>query len=59
MADYIGPQRPRPARLYRLHGKGCHTEGNIVGMDIDHASQKLDFKSLKAISLPTLTTKLA
>ena len=34
-------------------------EGNIVGIDIDHASQKLDLRSLEAISLPALTTKLA
>jgi len=35
------------------------SEGNIVGIDIDHASHKLDLRSLEAISLPTLTTKLA
>jgi uncharacterized protein YuzE len=35
------------------------TEGNIVGIDIDHASQKLDLESLEAISLPALTTRLA
>jgi len=35
------------------------TEGNIVGIDIDHASRKLGLKSLEAISLPALTTKLA
>jgi uncharacterized protein YuzE len=35
------------------------TEGNIVGIDIDHASQKLDLRSLEAISLPAFTTKLA
>ena len=34
------------------------TEGNIVGIDIDHASQKLDLNSLEATSLPPLTTKL-
>ncbi|MFB3923053.1 MAG: DUF2283 domain-containing protein [Terriglobia bacterium] len=34
-------------------------EGNIVGIDIDHASQKLDLKSLETVSLPTLTAKLA
>jgi len=35
------------------------TEGNTAGIDIDHASQKLDLKSLEAISLPAPTTKLA
>jgi uncharacterized protein YuzE len=34
-------------------------EGNIVGLDIDHASQKLDLKTLEAVSLPALATKLA
>jgi uncharacterized protein YuzE len=34
-------------------------EGNIVGLDIDHASQKLDLKTLEAVSLPALTAKLA
>jgi uncharacterized protein YuzE len=33
--------------------------GNIVGLDIDHASQKLDLKSLEAVSLPTLTTRIS
>jgi len=34
-------------------------EGNIVGIDIDHASQKLDLKTLETVSLPALATKLA
>ena len=34
-------------------------EGNIVGIDIDRASQKLDLKTLEAVSLPALATKLA
>jgi uncharacterized protein YuzE len=34
-------------------------EGNIVGIDIDHASQKLDLKTLEAVSLPAVATKLA
>lgn len=34
-------------------------DGNIVGIDIDHASQKLDLKTLEAVSLPALATKLA
>jgi uncharacterized protein YuzE len=34
-------------------------EGNIVGIDIDHASQKLDLKTLEAVSLPALATRLA
>ncbi len=31
-------------------------EGNVVGIDIDHASEKLDLKTLEAISLPQLST---
>jgi len=34
-------------------------EGNVVGIDIDHASQKLDLKTLETIALPALTTKTA
>jgi uncharacterized protein YuzE len=34
-------------------------EGNIVGIDIDHASQKLDLQTLEAVSLPALATRLA
>jgi uncharacterized protein YuzE len=32
-------------------------EGSVVGLDIDHASQKLDLKTLETVSLPTLTAK--
>jgi uncharacterized protein YuzE len=35
------------------------TQGNVVGIDIDHASQKLDLKTLEAVSFPALTAKLA
>jgi uncharacterized protein YuzE len=31
-------------------------EGNVVGIDIDHASEKLDLKTLEAISLPPVTS---
>lgn len=34
-------------------------EGNIVGIDIDHASKKLDLQTLETVSVPTLTTRLA
>jgi uncharacterized protein YuzE len=33
-------------------------EGNIVGIDIDHASRKLDLNTLEAVSVPALTTRL-
>ena len=32
-------------------------EGNVVGIDIDQASKKLDLKSLETIALPAVTTK--
>jgi len=32
-------------------------EGNVVGIDIEHASQKLDLKTLEAIALPAVTTR--
>ncbi len=34
-------------------------EGNIVGIDIDHASQKLDLKTLETVALPASTAKLS
>ncbi|MBI4166839.1 MAG: DUF2283 domain-containing protein [Acidobacteria bacterium] len=33
-------------------------EGNVVGIDIDHASQKLDLKTLEAVALPAVTTRV-
>ncbi len=34
-------------------------DGSIVGIDIDHASKKLDLRHLETISLPLFETKLA
>jgi len=34
-------------------------QGNVVGIDIDRASQKLDLKTLEAVSLPALTARLS
>ena len=34
-------------------------EGNIVGIDIQHASRKLDLKTLETQALPTATVKMA
>ena len=31
-------------------------DGNIVGIDIDHASDKLDLNTLETVSLPAVTT---
>ncbi|MBI4244645.1 MAG: DUF2283 domain-containing protein [Planctomycetes bacterium] len=33
--------------------------GNVVGIDIDHASKKLDLRSFEMISLPIPVTKVA
>jgi uncharacterized protein YuzE len=33
-------------------------QGNIVGIDIDRASQKLDLETLETVSLPALTARL-
>ena len=34
-------------------------QGNIVGIDIDRASQKLDLKTLETVSLPAPTARLS
>lgn len=34
-------------------------QGNIVGIDIDHATRKLDLTSLETIKLPVKPTKTA
>jgi len=34
-------------------------DGKIVGIDIQHASERLDLKTLEAESLPALSVKLA
>lgn len=34
-------------------------DGNVVGMDLDHASIKLDLASLETVALPATTLKMA
>ncbi|MEP6867775.1 MAG: DUF2283 domain-containing protein [Novosphingobium sp.] len=34
-------------------------EGRVVGLDIDHASTKLDLTTLETVALPLLTVKAA
>jgi uncharacterized protein YuzE len=34
-------------------------DGSIVGLDIDHASKKLDLSRLEAFALPVVETKIA
>jgi len=36
-----------------------NAQGNIVGIDIDRASQKLDLKTLETVSLPALTARIS
>ncbi|MBD1928040.1 DUF2283 domain-containing protein [Trichocoleus sp. FACHB-90] len=33
-------------------------DGNIVGIDIDRASEKLDLKTIEAVNLPQLLTSI-
>ncbi len=33
--------------------------GNVAGLDIDHASEKLDLKTIETTSLPATATKIA
>lgn len=35
------------------------SDGNVVGIDIDHASKKLDLKTIETVALPVLSTKVA
>ena len=34
-------------------------QGNVVGLDIQHASEKLDLQTLEAVALPAPVTKLS
>jgi len=34
-------------------------DGNVVGIDIEHASEKLDLRALETESLPAATVKMA
>ena len=33
--------------------------GNVIGLDIDHASQRLDLATLETVALPLTTTRAA
>ncbi len=50
---------PNPSADSRIVAEGVVADfdeaGNIVGIDIDHASQKLDLKTVEAMSLPVVT----
>ncbi len=34
------------------------TEGNVVGIDIDRASQRLDLRTLETVALPAVSTRM-
>jgi uncharacterized protein YuzE len=34
-------------------------DGNPVGIDIEHASKRLDLSTLETVALPTVTTKMS
>lgn len=40
-------------------GIDLDAEGTPVGLDLDHASQRLDLTVLETVALPTLMTKIA
>ena len=54
---------PRPSADSRIIAEGIvadfDADGNVVGIDIDHASEKLDLNTLEAVALPALTTKIS
>ena len=51
----------RPSVDSRIIAEGLvadfDAEGNVVGIDIDHASQKLDLKALETVALPVLSAR--
>ena len=54
---------PRPGADARIVAEGVVADfdeaGNIVGLDIDHASEKLDLAILETVALPLSTTKIS
>ena len=56
---------PRPEPGAELHEQvdGLNVDidasGNVVGCDIDHASQRLDLSTLETIALPVKATRAA
>jgi uncharacterized protein YuzE len=55
--------RPEPGAAVREVADGLNMDidaaGNVVGFDIDHASQRLDLSTLETIALPVRTTRAA
>ncbi|MGP0061382.1 MAG: DUF2283 domain-containing protein [Beijerinckiaceae bacterium] len=55
--------KPEPGAETREVADGLNVDldakGEVVGFDIDHASQRLDLSTLETIALPVRTTSVA
>jgi uncharacterized protein YuzE len=55
--------KPEPGTETREAAPGLNvdldTKGNVVDLDIDHASRKLDLSTLETIALPLRSAKVA
>jgi len=55
--------RPEPGAEVREVTDGLNVDvdaaGNVVGFDIDHASQRLDLSTLETVALPLKVTRAA
>lgn len=55
--------RPEPGAEVREVADGLNVDidaaGNVVGFDIDHASQRLDLSTLETVALPVKPTRAA
>ena len=55
--------KPRPGAEVREVADGLNVDldeaGEVVGFDIDHASERLDLTTLETIALPLKTTSAA
>jgi len=55
--------RPEPGAEVREVTDGLNVDidaaGNVVGFDIDHASQRLDLSTLETVALPVRATRAA
>ena len=55
--------KPRPGAEIREVADGLNVDldeaGEVVGFDIDHASERLDLTTLETIALPLKTTSAA
>ena len=53
--------KPQPAAAVREVADGLNVDldaaGEVVGFDIEHASQRFDLSTLETVALPLTTTK--